>query len=416
MSKTSKTKQFSLFLFFMTLMLPSPLVSLRGECKKAEELTRVIQEGKEEEKKAIKVMCYAVSSEILNKYFLNLENYEIVGEGNFGKVFKYENKKSELFKIERYKNSETIAVKVMKNIDYKDVFLELNNSLCLHEIPEFWENETSNLVTIDYCFFDATKKPREYYMTLLYYPYSLVDFIDGTANISNYNYQMKLIMYMIAVQVQKLHDNGFLHRDLKPNNILLNQKLVPHLIDFGTLSTDYSTATSFVGTPTYMLPEVTRGNLYGKRADLFSLGLIFHNIISRDVHSHYDILKEAKSKQHFENETFDQYQIDTRKLNWPPEFQFFKKLFEDSINLSNVLPSIIEKLMEMIMAEHHMLEETRYKNPSKMSKEERIKSVRNRAIPDSIRNNTRKEMLSSSVKDGHNQFRVVAQSYVRLII
>ncbi|MCC5577975.1 protein kinase [Microtetraspora sp. AC03309] len=107
----------------------------------------------------------------------------------------------------------------------------------------------------------------------------------------------------VATAVAAIHDAGVIHRDLKPDNVLLGPD-GPRVIDFGVARTlEMSlTATGLVaGTPTYMAPEVFVGERAGPPADLFawggivlfaatgtdpftaeSLGGVMHRVLSED--------------------------------------------------------------------------------------------------------------------------------------
>lgn len=93
------------------------------------------------------------------------------------------------------------------------------------------------------------------------------------------------MLTQIASALSYAHDHGVIHRDLKPNNILLDSKDNPYLTDFGIAKllqqeTRLTATGSVMGTPSYMSPEQWRGEEIDARSDVYALGIMFYEMIT----------------------------------------------------------------------------------------------------------------------------------------
>ena len=89
----------------------------------------------------------------------------------------------------------------------------------------------------------------------------------------------------IAGALHYAHQRGVIHRDIKPQNILFRENGSPVLTDFGIAKTLGSstimTRTGLsLGTPRYMSPEQIRGQAVDARADLYSFGVLFYEMLT----------------------------------------------------------------------------------------------------------------------------------------
>ncbi|MFF5204836.1 WD40 repeat domain-containing serine/threonine protein kinase [Streptosporangium sp. NPDC000396] len=114
-------------------------------------------------------------------------------------------------------------------------------------------------------------------------PYIVSEFIDGPSlrrAVQNSgpldDDRLRRLAIAVATAMIAIHGAGVVHRDLKPDNVLLGPD-GPRVIDFGIARTAEMSLTStglVVGTPTYMAPEVLAGERAGAPADVFAFGAV----------------------------------------------------------------------------------------------------------------------------------------------
>ena len=111
--------------------------------------------------------------------------------------------------------------------------------------------------------------------------------------------------------INHCHAQNIVHRDIKPDNIMITQNDTVRLIDFGLskASKTNKNLTTVAGTPYYMAPEVLDGS-YSKKADIWSLGVLLYTLVSGYLpfqgNSAAEVFRKIKEADfHFEHEEFE---------------------------------------------------------------------------------------------------------------
>ncbi len=121
------------------------------------------------------------------------------------------------------------------------------------------------------------------------FPYIVMEYVDGgdletvLARKSVDIRQRLRWMQQIAEGLAYAHEEGVLHRDLKPRNVFVTRHQIPKIGDFGlakALGGETQTVLKGLGTPAYISPEQIQGRPADARADLYALGVMYYQILT----------------------------------------------------------------------------------------------------------------------------------------
>ncbi len=92
---------------------------------------------------------------------------------------------------------------------------------------------------------------------------------------------------LIAEALSCAHENKIIHRDIKPHNILLTKDNIPKVADFGIAraitSSTVTMTNQTMGSVHYISPEQARGSFVDERSDLYSLGIMFYELLTGEL-------------------------------------------------------------------------------------------------------------------------------------
>ena len=136
-----------------------------------------------------------------------------------------------------------------------------------------------NIITV----YDVGKVDDTYYIVMEYLHGSLKDKIEKQRKIPPA--EALHIVRQVADALYYAHKMGFIHRDVKPDNILFRKDGTPVVVDFG-IARQVDTETRLtktgmsIGTPNYISPEQARGQKVDGRSDIYSLGVVLYEMLT----------------------------------------------------------------------------------------------------------------------------------------
>ncbi|XP_031446366.1 serine/threonine-protein kinase 36 isoform X2 [Phasianus colchicus] len=186
---------------------------------------------------------------------------EVIGEGSFGRVYKGRRRCS----------AQVVALKFIPKVGRSEK--ELKN--LQREIEIMRGLHHPNIIQM----LDSFETDKEVVVVTDYAEGELFQILEDDGSLPED--QVQTIAAQLVSALYYLHSHRILHRDMKPQNILLGKDGVIKLCDFGfarAMSIHTMVLTSIKGTPLYMSPELVEERPYDHTADLWSVGCILYEL------------------------------------------------------------------------------------------------------------------------------------------
>ena len=197
------------------------------------------------------------------------ERYQVIeelGSGGMGKVYKVIDKEVK----------EKIAIKVLKpEISFDERIIErFRNELKLAR-----KISHPNVCRM----YDLLKEKGRYFITMEYV--SGEDLKSTIARVGQLSVGKALaIAEQICKGLAEAHKLGVVHRDLKPQNVIIDRQGDARIMDFGIAQTHTTKGLTepgvMIGTPEYMSPEQAVGEVIDQRSDIYSLGVLLFELLT----------------------------------------------------------------------------------------------------------------------------------------
>ncbi len=233
-----------------------------GEENSAALIKKALQ--KEAEKATVEI---ASTDPLVGKVIGGCRIISVLGEGGMGVVYKAED----------ISLSRVVALKILPSrVTKKPVLVERFK----REARAAAQVEHPNIVQV----YRVGQEGDQYYIVMQYIKgTNLADKVKDEGRLDSKT--ATNMMFNVAQGLSVAHEHGIIHRDIKPDNIMLTEKGEVKLADFGLArevesDSDISQTGQVLGTPYYMSPEQCDGRPVDGRADIYSLGATFYYLVT----------------------------------------------------------------------------------------------------------------------------------------
>ncbi|KAM9365133.1 interferon-induced, double-stranded RNA-activated protein kinase-like isoform 1-T2 [Pholidichthys leucotaenia] len=295
-----------------------------------------------------------------SRFSSEFDNIERLAKGGYGRVYKAREiltKKYYAVKIVQSKEKALREVNALEAISHPNIVRYFH---CWEEDSEYEGENTTDSDSISQSRSNSSSK-RLYIKMELCDGKTLKDWINEknneTLQPSKRRAESLPIAQQIVSGVEYIHSQNLIHRDLKPANIMFGLDKKVKIGDFGLVTTEsdndehHVERTGNAGTKSYMAPEQERTKNYGSKVDIFSLGLIYFELLCKLSSRH----EKSKIFQDIKRQIFSEEFL----LNFPEEKTIITSMLSEMPEHrpeASKLKSQLEELSETLMAQNRQTE------------------------------------------------------------
>eukprot|EP00731_Ephydatia_muelleri_P029666 Em0021g189a len=193
------------------------------------------------------------------------DNIGQIGEGSYGMVMKCRHKETgQLVAIKKFLESE----------DDKNV-----KKIAVREVKMLKQLRHENLINL----IEVFRKKKRLYLVFEFVDHTVLDDLEKFPTGADESY-VKKVMWQVLKGVEFCHSHNIIHRDVKPENILVSKKGVVKICDFGfarAIAPPGEVYTDYVATRWYRAPELLVGDTnYGRAIDVWAVGCLFSEMLT----------------------------------------------------------------------------------------------------------------------------------------